>query len=102
PAPIVRAFWDAKAFRPDGIREGREFTKERLKLKKAKGYTMPWPKLNAMWLGSRDGELTTICAGSGIGKTTIVRDLAYAMRVEHDLKIGNIYLEEDNDTSAAA
>jgi twinkle protein len=102
PAAIVRAFWDAKAFRPDGIREGREFTKERLKQKKSKGYTMPWPAINEMWLGSRDGELTTICAGSGIGKTTIVRDLAYHMRVEHGLKIGNIYLEEDNDTSAAA
>lgn len=102
PAPIVRAYWDAKPFQPDGIREGREFTKERLKQKKSKGYTMPWPKLNAMWLGSRDGELTTICAGSGIGKTTIVRDLAYAMRMEHGMKIGNIYLEEDNDTSAKA
>jgi twinkle protein len=102
PAPIVRAYWDAKAFQPDGIREGREFTRERLKSKRAKGYRMPWPKLDAMWLGSRDGELTTICAGSGIGKTTIVRDLAYAMRMDHDMKIGNIYLEEDNDTSAKA
>jgi DnaB helicase-like protein/DNA helicase/primase-like protein/Toprim domain-containing protein len=101
-AALVRAYWDAKVFRPDGIRDGREFTKDRMKLKKAKGYTMPWPKLDAMWLGSRDGELTTICAGSGIGKTTIVRDLAYAMRVDHDMKIGNIYLEEDNDTSVAA
>jgi twinkle protein len=102
PAPLVRAYWDAKDFRPDGIREGREFTRERLKSKRAKGYAMPWPKLDAMWLGSRDGELTTICAGSGIGKTTIVRDLAYAMRMDHDMKIGNIYLEEDNDTSAKA
>jgi twinkle protein len=102
PATLVRAFWDAKAFRPDGIREGREFTKERLKTKKRKGYEMPWPKLNEMWMGLRDAEVITIAAGSGIGKTTIARDLAYHMRVEHDLKIGNIYLEEDNDTSVAA
>jgi hypothetical protein len=26
PAALVRAFWDAKPYRPDGIREGREFT----------------------------------------------------------------------------
>jgi twinkle protein len=102
PATLVRAFWDAKAFRPDGIREGREFTKERLKTKKRKGYEMPWPKLNEMWMGLRDAEVITIAAGSGIGKTTIARDLAYHMRVEHDLKVGNIYLEEDNDTSVAA
>ncbi|MGY3589327.1 DnaB-like helicase C-terminal domain-containing protein [Bradyrhizobium sp. USDA 4350] len=102
PGPIIKAYWDAKPFRPDGIREGREFSKERLKTKKRKGFEMPWPALNEMWMGLRDAEVTTIVAGSGIGKTTIARALAYHMRVEHGLKIGNIYLEEDNDTSVAA
>ncbi|MBW7970980.1 DnaB-like helicase C-terminal domain-containing protein [Bradyrhizobium sp. BR 10289] len=102
PAPLVRAFWDAKPWRPDGIREGIEFTRERLKQRKAVGLSMPWPKISQMWLGSRDGELTTICAGSGIGKTTIARDWAYNDRIEHGVKIGNIYLEEDNETSAKA
>jgi twinkle protein len=102
PASLVRAFWDAKPYRPDGIREGREFTKERLKLQKRKGYQMPWPTINEMWMGLRDAEVTTIVAGSGVGKTTIARDIAYHMRVEHGLKVGNIYLEEDNDTSVAA
>jgi twinkle protein len=99
---IVRAFWDAKVWRPDGIREGREFTRERLKAKKRAGYELPYPKLNGMWMGLREAEVTTICAGSGIGKTTIARDIAYHMRVEHGLKIGNIYLEEDNETSVSA
>jgi twinkle protein len=31
PAVLVRAFWDATPYRPDGIREGREFTRERMK-----------------------------------------------------------------------
>jgi twinkle protein len=102
PAPIIRAYWDAKPFRPDGIREGREFTRERLKQKKSKGYALPWPELNDMWMGLRPGELNTVAAGSGIGKTTIARDIAYHMRTEHGLKIGNIYLEEANETSVAA
>lgn len=102
PAALVRAFWDAKPYRPDGIRDGIEFTRERLKQKRSAGLPMPWPRISQMWLGSRDGELTTICAGSGIGKTTIARDWAYNDRIEHGQKIGNIYLEEDNDTSAKA
>jgi twinkle protein len=53
-------------------------------------------------MGLRDAEVTTIIAGSGVGKTTIARDIAYHMRVEHGLKVGNVYLEEDNDTSVAA
>jgi twinkle protein len=102
PAPLVRAFWDAKPWRPDGIREGREFTRERMKKLQRTGYSLPYPKLNGMWMGLRDGEITTICAGSGIGKSTIARDLAYHMRMEHGLKVGNIFLEEDNDTSVKA
>ena len=102
PQALVRAYYDAQDYRPDGIREGREFTKERLKKKRRAGFELPWPQLNEMWMGLRDGEVTTICAGSGIGKTTIARDIAYHMRTKHDLKIGNIYLEEDNDTSVSA
>jgi twinkle protein len=102
PQALIRAYYDAKEYRPDGIREGREFTKERLKKKRRAGYKLPYPKLNDMWMGLRPGEITTIAAGSGIGKTTIARDIAYYLRTEHGLKIGNIYLEEDNDTSATA
>jgi twinkle protein len=102
PQALVRAYYDATDFRPDGIREGREFTKEKLKRKRRAGFGLPWPELDRMWMGLRDGEVTTICAGSGIGKTTIARDIAYHLRTEHKLKIGNIYLEEDNDTSVSA
>lgn len=102
PAPLVRAFWDAKPYQPDGIREGREFTRDRMKKKQRNGYALPWPALNDMWMGLRDGEITTICAGSGIGKSTLARDIAYHMRMTHGLKVGNIFLEEDNDTSVKA
>lgn len=102
PAALQRAFYDAKVWRPDGLREGREFTRDRLKRKQEPGYALPFPTLNMMWMGLRPGEITTICAGSGIGKSTIARAIAYSMRVDHGLKVGNIFLEEDNDTSVKA
>lgn len=102
PATLIRAFWDAKPWRPDGIREGREFTRERMKQTRKAGLSLPYPKLNDMWDGLRDGEIITICAGSGIGKSTIARDIAYHQRMAHGVKIGNIFLEEDNDTSVKA
>lgn len=102
PAALVKAWYEAKTWRPDGIREGREFTKDRMKKKQRTGYSLPFPKLNDMWMGLRDGEITTIAAGSGIGKSTIARALAYHMRMEHGLKVGNIFLEEDNDTTVKA
>lgn len=102
PGPLVKAFWDAAPYRPDGIREGREFTKERLKTKKRKGFTIRFPGLNDKLMGLRTAEVTTLTAGSGIGKSTLARDIAYQMRTDHGLKVGNIYLEEDNETSVAA
>jgi twinkle protein len=102
PAVLVRSFWDSTPYRPDGIREGREFTRERMKQTRKAGLRLVYPKLDDMWDGMRDGEITTICAGSGIGKSTIARDIAYHQRMEHGVKVGNIFLEEDNETSVKA
>ncbi|MGM5019238.1 DnaB-like helicase C-terminal domain-containing protein [Tardiphaga sp. 367_B4_N1_1] len=102
PGPLIKAYWDAKPYRPDGIREGREFTKERLKRVRKRGYSLPYPELNDKLMGLRKAEVTTLTAGSGIGKSTLARAVAYHLRMEHSLKIGNIFLEEDNDTSVDA
>jgi twinkle protein len=102
PAVLVRAFWDSTPYRPDGIRDGSDFSVTRMKQKRKQGVTLPFPKLNEMWAGDRDGEVTTIIAGSGIGKSTIARNIAYHVRMEHGFKIGNIFLEEDNDTTVKA
>ncbi|HEV2978549.1 MAG TPA: topoisomerase, partial [Casimicrobiaceae bacterium] len=66
----------------------REFTKEHLKKKRSAGYELPYPQLNAKLMGLRKGEITTQTAGSGIGKSTLARHIAYHMRTEHGLKIG--------------
>jgi hypothetical protein len=49
PAALMRAFWDAKPYRPDGIREGRDFTVTRMKQKRKQGVSLPFPMLNDMW-----------------------------------------------------
>jgi twinkle protein len=97
---LIKAFWNAKEFRPDGIVSGNEFTRERLKKACKPGYALKYPKLNGMLMGLRPGEITMLTAGSGIGKSTFARELAYDLRMQHGLKIGNIYLEESNDKTA--
>jgi twinkle protein len=44
--------------------------------------------------GLRKGELTTLTAGSGIGKSTLSREIGYHLRAVHGLTIGHIALEE--------
>jgi twinkle protein len=101
-APIVSAFWDAKPWRPDGIISGADLTVERLKAASVKGYSLPWPIATERLGGIREGELTLITAGSGIGKSTAVREIAYHLHQKENLTIGNIFLEEGVEKTGQA
>ena len=100
PGAIIRAFWDAKVWRPDGIVSGADFTLETLKKGCAAGFPFRYPKLQEMTYGLRKGEVTLLTAGSGIGKSTLARELAYDLHQQHGLSIGNVYLEENNVKTA--
>src|SRR5574337_2089392 len=93
--PLVSAFWNAKPWRPDGIIPASELTRERLKEASVRGYSLRYPGLDKKLEGLREGELTMLTAGSGIGKSTFAREIAYGLHQDHNLTIGNIYLEEN-------
>lgn len=100
---IVDAFWKAKPWRPDGIVSGADFTVDDLMEATAPGYELEGtPDLQEKLLGLRKGELTLLTAGSGIGKSTWARQLAYMLHQTHGLKIGNVFLEEQNKKTAQA
>lgn len=94
PEVLVKAFWNAKPYRPDGIISGSELTVSALKEAAAVGYELPYPKLQEMMLGLRKGELTLLTAGTGIGKSSLARELAYYLHQTHGCSIGNVFLEE--------
>jgi twinkle protein len=100
PGDLIRAYWDAKDFRPDGIVLGEELQLEDLMQGCEEGFPLPYPKLQEMTYGLRKGELTLITAGSGIGKSTWAREIAYDLHQNHACKIGNVYLEEKNRKTA--
>lgn len=101
-APLAQAFWNAQEWRPDGIMSGKEFTKDQLKAATASGYSLPWSVVSEQLYGIREGELTLLTAGSGIGKSTLARELAFHLHKQHGLTIGNIFLEEATTTTAQA
>ena len=73
---IRRAIWDAKPYRPDGIVDG----KSRLELVTtptlSADHDYPFQGIQSKLHGIRYGELVTITAGSGIGKSSFCRELA--------------------------
>jgi len=94
-ASVLSATYEAKEWRPDGILLCSELWdkyKEKQVFDKAE---YPYPKMNEMFKGLRKGELVTFTAGAGMGKSTIVREIAYDLMLHQDKKIGYIALEEN-------
>ena len=60
----------------------------------------PYTELDNKLKGFRKGELSIFTAGSGIGKSTIAREIAYHFMMEHKLRVANIFLEESHAKTA--
>ena len=70
-AEIIKAIWDAKEFRPDGLVSVDEILDE---IKKPIVQGLPWflPELTLATYGRRPGELYGFGAGTGVGKTDLL------------------------------
>lgn len=90
---LKKCIWNAKSFRPDGIINARDTLESVLSDDPEAIGAYPWPKLNDALKGIRTSELVTVTAGSGIGKSTIIREMAYGL-LKDNHKVGMIMLEE--------
>lgn len=90
---VLDAMWKAKEYRPDGIVNGAELWEEFIRQDDAESVPYPWDGLNEKTKGLRKKELTVFTAGSGIGKSAIVREIGYHL-IQQDQTIGVIMLEE--------
>jgi len=95
---VIDAIWGAKEWRPDGIVNAKDMFEELLAFDDMDAIDYPWEGLNKMTRGLRKREITTFCAGSGIGKSTACREIAHFL-LKKDEKIGYIALEESVRTT---
>ena len=90
---LVDAVYGAKSFRPDGVVSGEELWEAIIKKDDRESVPYPWTGLNEKLFGMRGGELITLTAGTGIGKSSVTRELAYYL-MDMGQKVGYIALEE--------
>lgn len=91
-AELVDAIWSAREFRPDGIVNAADIWDDFI-VEDEMGIPYPFEVLNEKTLGLRKGELVTFTAGSGIGKSSACREIAYHL-IKKGYKVGYIALEE--------
>ena len=96
-AQLVSSFWEAKVYRPDGILNGSDLDEVLLEYFHkgvTRGFSTPYPELDALTYGLHKGKLLTLTAGSGIGKSTLAHEIGAYLHQEHNQKIGIVALEE--------
>lgn len=91
---LIDAIWRAAPYRPDGIVAGT--TTEDLVFTEAARASVPYPypALQKITHGLRQGELVTVTAGTGIGKSTLCRELTHHLLMQHGATVGVVALEE--------
>ena len=96
---IRRAIWDAKPYRPDGIVDGKSLLELVTTPSPPSDHDYPFQGIQDKLHGIRYGELTTITAGSGIGKSSFCRELATHLLNKGE-RVGYLALEESNRRTA--
>lgn len=95
PAALVKAFWNASEWRPDGIRTVAELREEFFNPPPIRGIPWPWEEWNDVAKIMRIGALHTFTAGTGIGKTTAMVELAYWCLTQQSEPVGVMFMEDD-------
>jgi twinkle protein len=94
---LTNLIWNAVAYSPAGFVKGKEIW-DRFKDRKNVA-VLPYPDcisgLNKKLKGMRKGEIALFVSGTGLGKTTITKEIMMKIIATPDEKLGIISLEED-------
>jgi twinkle protein len=93
-AQFVDRWWRAEQFVPDGIVSGSTLWDLVAEPMAPADCKYPWDGLNELTYGIRLGELVTITAGSGLGKSQVLRELVWHLIQNTQDNIGLMFLEE--------
>ncbi len=96
---FVESWWESEPYTPAGILKGSDTWEHLNKNKDVVSIDYPWNGLNALTYGFRGQELVTITSGSGMGKTSVIKELEAHILDKTDDNLAIIHLEESIERS---
>ena len=93
----MQAWWNAEPFKPDGIVNAKDLIDRVTGPVQPPDVCLPWRGVNEKTYGGYFGQVWTICAGSGVGKTQFCREIMAHFRKTTPHKQGAMFLEEGVD-----
>jgi len=94
PEHVRQAIWNKKPWRPAAVVSGKSLFEVVFAPLRGRDALWPYSGLNDLTGGLRLGELVTITAGTGVGKSTFCGEVAQGL-VKQKQKVGYIALEEN-------
>lgn len=91
----VSEWWAAKTYTPSGVLNVSDNLDKLNNREKKESVPYPWLGLNDKLYGLRQGELVTLTGGTGLGKSSITRELEHWLLAQTRDNVGVIALEED-------
>jgi len=92
---FMSAWWEAKTYTPSGIMELSAQKSEWLHREIKESIAYPWDGLNKKLYGMRKGELVTLTGGTGLGKSSVTRELEHWLIKNTKDNVGIVALEEN-------
>lgn len=91
---VIDAIWQAKEYRPDGIVAIEDVADKAAEDVSMSELQWAWPTLNALTYGRRRGEVYGFAGGTGMGKTTVFKQVQASILEKEKRPIGLFHLEE--------
>lgn len=96
-----KEWWNAPIFTPSGLKLGRDLWDAISEPKNYETVPYPWDDMNYMTYGIRLSELVAVTADTGVGKTSVLKEIVATIRKENpDAGVGMMFLEEPNTDTA--
>jgi len=91
---FIERWWASEQYQPDGILCTGDLWEEVADPLEKAPVQYPYSKVNDLTYGIRPGELVTVTAGSGLGKSQFLRELVWHIHQKTEDNIGMLFLEE--------
>lgn len=100
--PFVDEWWKAPRYTPAGLKLAKNMWDDVSNRKNKDAVPYPWDSLNEYTYGIRKSEWVLITAETGVGKTSVVKEIEYNilqgfLKNEVQGKLGLLHLEEANE-----
>jgi twinkle protein len=92
---FVEAWWASKVYTPSGVINVSEQREKFHNRERKESVPYPYEGLNKKLYGLRQGELVTLTGGTGLGKSSVTRELEHHLIKSTNDNVGIIALEED-------